>query len=81
MTYKGYRGTVAYTVEDGLFFGQVLGIRGLISYEGKNKDALRVCFEEAIDEYLYDCAISGRLPQAPHYDAPVPLSPEQNIAV
>ena len=32
--YKGYVGSVEFSEEDGIFYGKVLGIRSLISYEG-----------------------------------------------
>ena len=31
MEYKGYVGSVEFSEEDALFYGKVLGIRGLIS--------------------------------------------------
>ena len=34
MEYKGYVGSVEFSEEDGIFFGKVMGIRSLISYEG-----------------------------------------------
>ena len=36
MEYKGYLGSVEFSEEDEMFFGRVLGIRSLISYEGDN---------------------------------------------
>ena len=33
MEYKGYVGSVEFSEEDGLFYGKVMGIRALISYE------------------------------------------------
>ena len=34
MLYKNYAGSVEFSEEDGLFYGKVLGIRSLISFEG-----------------------------------------------
>ena len=34
--YRGYIGSVEFSEEDGLFYGKVMGIRSLISYEGEN---------------------------------------------
>ena len=34
--YRGYVGSVEFSEEDGTFYGKVLGIRSLISYEGSN---------------------------------------------
>ena len=38
--YKGYIGSVEFSEEDCIFFGKVLGIRSLISYEGENAKEL-----------------------------------------
>ena len=65
LTYKGYTGTVEYTVEDGVLFGEVLGIRGLLSYEGVNMAALEQDFRGVIDDYLEMCEDKGYEPQKP----------------
>ena len=38
--YKGYVGTVEFSEEDHIFFGKVMGIRSLISYEGADASGL-----------------------------------------
>ncbi len=53
--YKGYIGSVEFSEEDEAFFGKVLGIKSLISYEGKNASELLNDFHDAIDEYLKEC--------------------------
>ena len=40
MEYKGYVGSVEFSEEDGIFFGKVMGIRSLISYEGTDARSL-----------------------------------------
>ena len=50
--YKGYLGTVEYSHEDKCFFGKVLGITDLISYEGSDIDELRRDFRDGIDDYI-----------------------------
>ena len=64
--YKRYLGTVEYSAEDNILFGQITGIRGLISYEGSSIEQLRADFEEAIDDYLLDCEENGTAPQHPY---------------
>ena len=64
--HKGYLGTVEYSAEDNILFGQVLGIRGLISYEGSSIEQLKADFAEAIDDYLFDCVENGIEPQQPY---------------
>ena len=55
MEYKGYIGSVEFSEEDGIFFGKVLGIRSLLSYEGENAKDLVNDFHGVIDEYLTMC--------------------------
>mgnify|MGYP004476308591 FL=1 len=52
MEYKGYVGSVEFSEEDALFFGEVLGVRALISYEGENARDLVEDFHSAVDDYL-----------------------------
>ena len=52
MEYKGYVGSVEFSEEDALFFGKVLGVRALISYEGENARDLVEDFHSAVDDYL-----------------------------
>ena len=61
--HKGYYGTVEYSSSDGLLFGKVLGINGLISYEGDSIGSLKYDFESAIDDYLEICKEEGVEPQ------------------
>ena len=59
MEYKGYLGSVEFSEEDALFYGKILGIRALVSYEGSNARELIVDFHSAVDDYLDLCAQSG----------------------
>lgn len=61
--YKGYIGSVEFSEEDGLFFGKVMGIRSLISYEGENATDLISDFHGAVDDYLAICEAEGREPE------------------
>jgi predicted HicB family RNase H-like nuclease len=63
MEYKGYCGSVEYSVADNILFGKVLGITGLISYEGESVQALQQDFEGAVDDYLEMCAENNEEPQ------------------
>ena len=55
LEHKGYLGTVEYSAPDNVLYGKVLGINGLISYEGTCIESLRSDFEEAVNEYLDHC--------------------------
>lgn len=61
--YKGYVGSVEFSEEDGVFFGKVMGIRSLISYEGENAKELIKDFHGAIDDYLEYCKAEGKEPE------------------
>ena len=63
MEYKGYLGSVEFSEEDEMFFGRVLGIRSLISYEGDNAKDLIADFHNSVDEYLKWCEDEGRKPE------------------
>lgn len=55
MEYKGYLGSVEFSEEEAVFFGKIMNIRSLISYEGKNVMELSEQFREAVDEYSSMC--------------------------
>ena len=77
MEYKGYVGSVEFSEEDTLFFGKVLGIRALISYEGTNAAELVADFHGAVDDYLELCAQSGTEPEMAYKGSfNVRISPE-----
>lgn len=63
LSYKGYYGTVEYSLKDDVLFGKVVGIKGLLSYEGLTIKELKQDFEEVVDEYIEDCQQAGKKPQ------------------
>ena len=77
MEYKGYVGSVEFSEEDALFYGKVLGIRALISYEGTNAAELVADFHSAVDDYLELCVQSGTEPEKAYKGSfNVRISPE-----
>jgi predicted HicB family RNase H-like nuclease len=65
LEYKGYTGSIEYSKEDGLLFGKVLGIQGLISYEGTTGYELEADFINAIETYIIDCNKDNVEPEKP----------------
>lgn len=63
MEYKGYIGSVEFSESDELFYGKVLGIRALISYEGTSAKELIADFHRSVDDYLYLCREQGMIPE------------------
>lgn len=63
LSYKGYHGTVEYSLEDQILYGKVVDINGLISYEGTTIAELTADFKEAIDDYLQMCKDHNEAPE------------------
>lgn len=77
MEYKGYVGSVEFSEADGLFFGKVMGIRGLLSYEGTTAKELVEDFHGAVDDYLALCEARGITPEKAYKGSfNVRISPE-----
>jgi predicted HicB family RNase H-like nuclease len=55
LTYKGYYGGVEYDLDSGMFYGQLLGMKGAYIYEGRTLDEPESDFRQFVDDYLYDC--------------------------
>ncbi len=65
LDYEGYTGSIEYSTEDNLLFGKVIGIKGLLSYEGETGKELEEDFKSVIDEYLADCKSKEIVPERP----------------
>ena len=63
MEYKGYVGSVEFSEEDCIFFGKVMGIRALLSYEGATATELVADFHSSVDDYLALCEAEGKEPE------------------
>ena len=75
--YKGYIGSVEFSEKDNLFFGKVMGIRPLLSYEGTTAQELVADFHEAVDDYLALCREEGTEPETAYKGSfNVRISPE-----
>ena len=61
--YKNYLGSVEYSDEDEIFYGKVLGIRDLISYDGESVKELKMSFQESVEDYLQTCKSSNKIPE------------------
>ena len=75
LEYKGYIGTVE--AEDGVFFGRVVGLRDVITFEGTTFAEVEEAFRDSIDDYLAYCAERGEPADRPHSGRiPLRVSPE-----
>ena len=58
MEYKEYFGG-QIELDDGLLHGRVLGLRDVITFEGRNAKELEKAFRGSVDDYLTWCAVCG----------------------
>ncbi len=65
LKYKGYAGHVEYDDEARIFHGEVLDLRDVITFQGKNVEELEKAFRESIDDYLEFCEQRGEEPDKP----------------
>lgn len=59
LKYKGFIGSVAFSESDGVFFGKIEGIDGLVNFEGESVSGLTDAFHEAVEDYLEFCKEEG----------------------
>ena len=62
MNYKGYLGKVEFDDEAGIFHGEVINTRDVITFQGETVSELRAAFRESIDDYLTFRAQRGETP-------------------
>lgn len=65
MEYKGYVGKVEFDDEAGIFHGEVLDTRDVITFQGRSVAELKTAFQGSIDDYLAFCAQRGEEPNKP----------------
>ncbi|MGI9175393.1 MAG: type II toxin-antitoxin system HicB family antitoxin [Rhodothermales bacterium] len=65
LKHKGYTGHVEFDDEDGLFHGEVLGLKDVVTFQGKSVEALEQAFRDSVDDYLAFCEERGEEPDRP----------------
>ena len=55
LEYKGYSGTVEFNAADEIFFGQIAGIRDVVTFEADTVARLKKAFKESVDDYIITC--------------------------
>jgi predicted HicB family RNase H-like nuclease len=62
LRYKDYIASVHFSAEDEVFYGKVLGVDDLISFEGASVKELKKSFKEAVEDYIRTCKEIGKEP-------------------
>ena len=65
LEYKGYRGHAEFDDEAGIFFGEVIDTRDVITFEGTSVRGLQKAFRDSVDDYLDFCRERGEVPDKP----------------
>jgi len=65
MQYQGYIGKVEFDDEAGLFHGEVVNTRDVITFQGQSVAELRKAFRDSVDDYLAYCKQRGEEPDKP----------------
>ena len=82
MEYKGYVGKIEFDDEAELFHGEVIGIRDVVTFQGKSVTEIKKAFRVSVDDYLDFCKKRGEEPDKPFTGKfVVRLTPEQHRKV
>ena len=77
MTQDGYVATIELDEEAGLFHGEVINTRDVLTFQGRTLDELNVAFADTIADYIEWCRERGKEPERPYSgNFTVRISPE-----
>ncbi len=65
MKHKGYIGTVAYDADAKILYGEVVGLRDVITFQGTSVKEIEKAFHESVDDYLDFCKQRNETPEKP----------------
>ncbi len=65
MEYQGYVGKVEFDDKAGIFHGEVIDTRDVITFQGDSVAESKIAFQESIDDYLAFCQQRGGKPNKP----------------
>jgi len=66
MDYKGYRARVEFDHDAGILFGEVEGLRDVVTFEATTVEALKKAFHASVDDYWEMCSERGEEPEKPY---------------
>lgn len=65
MEYKGYIGKVEFDDDAGIFHGEVINTRDVITFQGVSVAELKRAFRESVEDYLAFCRDRNETPDKP----------------
>ena len=77
MTYDGYVASIELDEAAGVFHGEVINTRDVLTFQGRTLDELKIAFADTIADYFEWCRERGKEPQRPYSgNFTVRVSPE-----
>ncbi len=65
LNYKGYTGHIEFDDEAGLFHGEVIDTRDVVTFQGRSVEEIVTAFRDSVDDYLDFCQERGEKPDKP----------------
>jgi predicted HicB family RNase H-like nuclease len=64
LKYKGYiGGRIEYDDELKLFHGRVIGLKSVITFQGRTPEEIEQAFKDSVEDYLEMCREAGEKPE------------------
>jgi predicted HicB family RNase H-like nuclease len=63
MKYKGYEAIISFDDDARIFYGEVVGIKDVITFQGSSVNELEEAFHDSVDDYLDFCKARGENPE------------------
>jgi len=82
MEYKGYIGKVEFDDVAGIFHGEVVNTRDVITFQGQSVAQLKQAFRDSVQDYLAFCAERGEEPDKPfsgHFVTRIPAELHRQV--
>jgi predicted HicB family RNase H-like nuclease len=77
MTHDGYVATIELDEDVGVFHGEVINTRDVLTFQGRTLDELRAAFADTVADYIEWCRERGKEPERPYSgNFTVRISPE-----
>lgn len=65
MKYKGYEAVVRFDEEEKVLYGEVVGMRDVVTFQADSPDQVETEFHRSVDDYLVFCSEMRRSPEKP----------------
>lgn len=80
--YKGYTGQVELDAQEMTFFGEVIGLKDVITFRGKTPEEIVASFHRSVDDYLDFCKELNQKPEKPFAGKiPFRTTPEEHYNI